>query len=99
VTPVVGERYTVTPHKTPHGTPSGRWHCEVKSPARVTEGAWIVWQIEPDNGRWRRRMSTCVFASALVPLEVQVDLFGDPAGQLVPPGCATANATENEVSR
>lgn len=42
----------------------------------------FVQEIEPGKGGWCHRMSTAVPVAALVPLEVQVDLFGDPAGAL-----------------
>jgi hypothetical protein len=81
VKPAPGETFTVTPHKLPHGDRCGRWHCIVTGPARVTPGAWLVREIKADGDRWQPGMSTCVFESALVTLEVQTDLFGNPVGR------------------
>jgi hypothetical protein len=78
--PAIGEMYTVTPFRAHDGTMLGRWHCRITG-ARPGAGHVCAQQITPaDGGGWRNRMSTMVPVGALVPLEVQVDLFGDPAG-------------------
>lgn len=73
---LAGERYTVAPHTLPHGLECGRFHAEVLG--GPLDGKVHVQQIQPDGNRWRRRMQTAVFAHALRPLEVNVDLFGQP---------------------
>ncbi|MCW2768520.1 MAG: hypothetical protein JWO11_4479 [Nocardioides sp.] len=77
MTPAVGEMYTVVPHMLPHGDRCGTFHCRVTSGPR--DGKAIVQQMKIDGQRWKPSMSTCVFITALRPLEVQVDLFGDPS--------------------
>jgi hypothetical protein len=77
--PAVGEMYTVTPHVVPHGAQVGRFHCLVLGGER--DGKVHICQMKiGDDGKWRRSMQTVVYSTALVPLEVQLDLFGEPAG-------------------
>ena len=79
MTPAKGELYTVVQHTVPHGAEVGRFHCLVLG--EVRDGRVHICQMKiGDDGKWRRSMQTSVYASALVPLEVQLDLFGDPAG-------------------
>lgn len=73
----VGEMYTVMPHVLPHGATCGTWHCRIKSVG--ADGKATAQQMKIDNGRWKPSMSTSVFVSALQPLAVQVDLFGNPS--------------------
>jgi len=75
--PRKGDRFTVTPHRLPHGPRCGRWHCEVTGSV-FDDNMVTVQEIKPVAGRWERGMSTCVFISALIPLDHDVDLFGDP---------------------
>lgn len=78
MTPAAGELVTVAPHRLPHGATCGRFHARTRG--AVHDGRVIVQQMRPDGDRWKPGMSTCVFAAAVGPLEVQVDLFGNPAG-------------------
>ena len=84
MTPTYGEMYTVTPHRMPDGSKTGflcgTWHCRVKS-RMVHDGRISVQEMKIDGRRWKPAMSTVVPVSALHPLAVQVDLFGDPAGR------------------
>jgi hypothetical protein len=76
---VEGELYTVSPHVLPHGAKCGTWHCRITSVG--ADGKATAQQMKIVDGRWRPSMSTCVFVSALRPLAVQLDLFGDPVGE------------------
>ncbi|MFI6266141.1 hypothetical protein [Micromonospora sp. NPDC051006] len=73
-----GEMYTITAHVLPHGEPNpGGWHCRITGDER--DGKVVVQQMRLDGTRWTPGMSTSVYVTALRPLAVQVDLFGDPA--------------------
>ncbi|MCY1141361.1 hypothetical protein OWR29_25465 [Actinoplanes sp. Pm04-4] len=75
-----GDLFTVTAHKLPHGPRCGDgWHCRVIGPARLTPDVWNVREVTVDGDTWQDGMSTDVWAHALRPLEVQTDLFGNPA--------------------
>lgn len=72
-----GEMYTVAPHVLPHGPHNpGGWHCRTTSDER--DGKVAVQEMRLDGTRWRPGMHTFVYVTALMPLVVQVDLFGDP---------------------
>lgn len=74
--------FTVIPHVLPNGTGvrCGTSHCRVSGDPY--DGKVWVQEMKLDGGRWRPRMCTLVAVRALVPLCVQVDLFGEvePAG-------------------
>lgn len=79
ITPVVGEIYTVMPHRMPGtGVVCGTWNGRVDS---LLDGgrAWVQ-EMKIDGDKWRPSMTTTVDVAALRPLQVQVDLFGDPVG-------------------
>ncbi|GAB3817736.1 hypothetical protein ACFOX0_17920 [Micromonospora zhanjiangensis] len=72
-----GDLATVTPHTMHDGQPCGTWHCRLLSDPN-NRGRVVVQEVVVDGDRWRNRMSTSVDVAALVPLTVQVDLFGNP---------------------
>lgn len=85
--PAEGELYTVVPHRMPDGSKTGllcgRWHCRVKGDGfDASDGTRriTVQEMKVDGGRWKPAIHTAVPIAALVPLEVQLDLFGNPAG-------------------
>jgi hypothetical protein len=95
VNPARGELYTVEPHRMYDGSRTGfqcgRWHCRVTSDvidSRITDRGWAgrkvvsVQEMKIVDGRWEPGMRTSIEASKLRPLEVQLDLFGQPASSL-----------------
>lgn len=81
--PAIGEMYTVIPHRMFDGSKTGfqcgAWHCRVKG--NVFDGDKVtVQEMKIVDGRWKPAMSTCIRVDKLGPLEVDVDLFGDPVG-------------------
>lgn len=81
--PLVGEMYTVTPHRMYDGSKTGfqcgTWHCRVKG--NVFDGCKVtVQEMKIDGGRWKPAMSTTIHVDKLRPLAVDVDLFGNPVG-------------------
>ena len=79
----VGEVYTVEPHLMWDGrTRCGRWHARVERLFEKDGRPWAnVHEVRPVDGAWIPRMHTSVAAAHLVPVEVQLDLFGMPAGR------------------
>lgn len=73
--PQPGDMFTVTPHRLPHGPLNpGGWHCRITGDER--DGAVVVQEMKFYGVEWRPGMSTRVRVDALVPLAVQLDLFG-----------------------
>lgn len=85
--------FTVVPHTMPHGVECGRWHCIVLSTSGASGSVCVAEIVQdptaqpkrglsgpPAPAGWRRRMMTSILVSKLVPLEVDVDLFGSPIG-------------------
>jgi hypothetical protein len=96
VTPDPGGLYTVEPHRMYDGSKTGflcgRWHCRVVGEvfdSYIGNGEWAgrplvsVQEMKIVDGRWKPAMRTCVQADKLRPLDVQLDLFGQPAPGLV----------------
>ncbi len=83
MTPERGGLYTVTPHRMYDGSKTGfqcgRWHCRTKGSV-FGDDLITVQQMKIVGGQWKPAMSTAVPVAALVPLEVDVDLFGNPIG-------------------
>jgi hypothetical protein len=81
VTPEIGTLVTVEPHLMADGkTHCGRWHGRVRSLCRKSQD-WIwVQQVRPVGGAWEPGMTTQARIDRLVPIEVQLDLFGAPGG-------------------
>lgn len=79
--PAVGELVTVEPHVMADGkTRCGRWNGRVRSHCRKSL-EWVrVQEIRPVGGAWERGMTTQARIDHLGPIEVDVDLFGNPAG-------------------
>jgi hypothetical protein len=95
VIPVRGELYTVEPHRMYDGSRTGfqcgRWHCRVLGDvfdSRIADRGWAgrkvvsVQEMKIVGGLWEPDMKTSVEAGKLRPLEVQLDLFGQPASSL-----------------
>ena len=93
--PVKGEMYTVEPHRlydrSKRGFLCGAFHCRVMSnvvDSLIPDPGWAgrkvvtVQEMKIVDGRWKPAMRTTVQADKLRPLEVQVDLFGQPARAL-----------------
>lgn len=83
MTPIKGEMYTVTPTRLQDGSrtgfQTGRWHCRIKGNG-FDDGRITVQEMKVDSAlRWKPAMTTTVPIASLVPLEVDCDLFGDPA--------------------
>lgn len=79
--PQVGDLVTVLPHKMICGAwTCGRWHGRIRSYCRnSTQWIWVQ-QVREVDGAWKPGMTTQARIDKLVPIEVQLDLFGQPAG-------------------
>lgn len=74
----VGEMFTLAADGVAHAPRNpGGWHCRVTG-AVFGDGLVSVQEMKIDGSRWRPAMRTTVLVSALRPLAVQTDLFGDP---------------------
>lgn len=79
--PPVGELVTVEPHLMVDGkTRCGRWNGRVRSHCRVSQDWVWVQEIRPVGGTWKRGMTTQARIDRLVPIEMDLDLFGNPTG-------------------
>lgn len=77
-----GDLVTVAPHVLPDlKVRCGRFHGRVECPARVTPGVVWVQQMRPAGGTWNPGVHVAVRVDQLGPLELQIDLFGNPSDQ------------------
>jgi hypothetical protein len=81
VTPEVGDLVTVLPHRQfATRLMMGRWHGRVRDLCLVhTDWVWVQ-QVRRDGDAWRPGMTTQARIDHLVPIEVDIDLFGNPVG-------------------
>jgi hypothetical protein len=86
-TPAPGHMFTVAPHRMRDGSKTGfmcgPWHCRIVGTG-FDDGTGIritVQEMKVDGNRWKPAMSTTVSIAVLRPLEVDVDLFGNPIGR------------------
>lgn len=78
MTPAVGDLVTVLPHSMVGGWKCGRWHGRVRSLCRVsTDKVWVQ-ELKVVDGRWKLGMTTQARIDHLGPIELDVDLFGNP---------------------
>jgi hypothetical protein len=83
VTPAVGDLVTVLPHKMPGVGLCGRWHGRVRSRCRISTDQLWVQEVKPAGHVWEMGMTAQARIDRLVPIELDVDLFGNPAGSMV----------------
>jgi hypothetical protein len=76
----VGDLVTVLPHKMDGGWRCGRWNGRVRSLCLIsTDKVWVQ-ELKVAGAEWELGMTTTCRIDHLIPIEIETDLFGNPAG-------------------